>query len=276
MTVEDQQQPPEKESVDGAAMWNADAYRDAVQTYNQQTARALAASRNYARTQGGERRYWSSVIFLRVLLIGVSIGKLLPDIDAPKLLPWWDFASFANLVRTLFELLLFFRYFTEPSSDSEWRAKLNVMQLNDCTERLRYFTTTGSDEQARGFLKQQIDLIQRLEKNPVIQALDERRRKKILEGWRPSILSQREIAEKFGIPDVFWSHFQFLSTYTHSLPMSFYRTDEHKRDGTESEVDRAYFIMHLDWIREMLKESIDFYEKDMDEVKHHRDPSRPS
>jgi hypothetical protein len=266
MTTEEQQ-PSEEESSVEAERWNADAYREVVKKYNQQTARALAASINYAGNQGGDRRHWSSVIFLRILLISVSIRKLLPDIDVPKLLPWWDFASFANLVRALFELLLFFRYFTEPCSNSEWLAKLNVMQLNDCTERLRYFTATGSEKQVSGFKNLQADLIQKLEKNSVIQAIDEKRRKKVLEGWRPSILSQREIAEKFNIPETFWSYFQFLSTYTHSLPMSFYRTYEQKRDGTENEVDRGYFIVYLDWIGEMLKEGIDFYEKDMDEVK---------
>lgn len=276
MTIGEQKPLPEDEADAGAEMWNADAYRKAFKAYNQQTARALAASINYAKIQGGDRRYWSSVIFLRILLISVSIRKLLPDIDRPKLLPWWDFASFANLVRALFELLLFFRYFTEPCSDSEWLAKLNVMRLNDCTERFRYFSAAKPNEDVKGFHEQQTDLIKRLENNPVMQAMDEKQRKKILEGWRPSILSQRQIAEKFNIPEIIWSHFQFLSTYTHSLPMSFYRTDEHKRDGTESDVDRAYFIIHLDWIREMLKESIDFYEKDMDEAKRDNDRALPS
>jgi hypothetical protein len=41
----------------------------------------------------------------------------------------------------------------------------------------------------------------------------------------------------------------------------------HGRYGTENRLDRAYFIMHLEWITAVLKESIDFYEKDMDEVK---------
>jgi hypothetical protein len=52
--------------------------------------------------------------------------------------------------------------------------------------------------------------------------------------------------------------------------MSFYRTSEHGRYGTENLLDRAYFIMHLDLITAVLKEAIDFYEKDMDEVKHLR------
>jgi hypothetical protein len=63
---------------------------------------------------------------------------------------------------------------------------------------------------------------------------------------------------------------------THCLPMSFYRTSEHKRDGTENLLDRAYFIMHLEWLTAVLKDSIDFYEKDMDEVKHLRQNLRKS
>lgn len=263
----EQEQQPNEDTEPNAEQWNADVYRNAVKEYRFQMDRALAASVKYDRTYGGTRRYWSSIIFLRVVLISGSIRKLLPDIENQGQRPWWDFASFANLVRSLFELLLFFRYFTEPCGDDEWIAKLNLMQLNDCTERLRFFTTTKNDKQVKGFQAQQADLIQKLEANPVIQAMEEKERKQLLYGWRPSILSQREIATKLNIPEIFWSHYQFLSTYTHSLPMSFYRTFDQRRFGTENFIDRAYFIGQLDWITPILKESIDFYEKDMDEAK---------
>jgi hypothetical protein len=141
--------------------------------------------------------------------------------------------------------LLFFRYFTEPSGGDEWLAKLNLMQLNDCTERIRYFTTIKSDKQVKGFQIDQDTLIRKLETNPIIQALEEKQRKQLLYGWRPTILTQREIATKFNVPEHIWSHYQFLSSYTHSLPMSFYRTHEQKRFGTENEVDRGYFMMTL-------------------------------
>jgi hypothetical protein len=202
--------------------------------------------------------------------------KLLPDIDAQGgTSSWWDFCSFGTLVRSLFEVLLFFRYFTEQCSDAEWLAKLNLMQLNDCTERIRYFTTTEDDEEVKGFQLEQEVLIRKLEANPVIQAIEAKQRKQLLYGWRPSILTQREIATKFNIPEKMWSHFQFLSSYTHSLPMSFYRTSDHKRDGTHNDVDRGYFAVTLSWIMEILKESTDFYEHDIQSAKDSKNRLAP-
>lgn len=154
-----------------------------------------------------------------------------------------------------------------PVRETEWLAKLNLMQLNDCTERIRYVTTTKDDDQVKAFRVLQVDLVRKLEANAIIQAIEEKQRKKLLEGWRPSILTQREIATKFGVPEEIWSHYQFLSSYTHSLPMSFYRTYDQERFGRENKVDRGYFTMTLDWITDFLKECVDFYEQDMQSAK---------
>lgn len=257
-------------------MWNADAYRKAVRKYRHEAARALAATINYQYIDGGVRRYWSSVIFLRIALVSRSIHKILPDIDLKFPHSWWDFASFANLARSMFETLLFFRYFAEPCSDDEWAAKLKIMQLNDNVERMSYFATVRDTDEAKIGELRKAELLEKLNANSVIQSIDASKRKKLLEGWRPTIPTQREIATKFNIPEVAWSHYQFLSTYTHCLPMSFYRTSEHGRYGTENPLDRAYFIMHLDLITAILKDAIDFYEKDMDEVKHLRQNAHQS
>jgi hypothetical protein len=273
VTDEEEKKSPETDEALNPEIWNADAYRKMVKNYRHEAARALAATINYQYIDGGDRRYWSSVIFLRIALVSRSIHKILPDIDLKFPHSWWDFASFANLARSLFETLLFFRYFTEPCSNDEWAAKLKIMQLNDNVERMSYFTTTNATEQAEIGELRKAELIAQLNANPVIQAIEEKKRKKLLEGWRPSILTQREITTKFNIPDIFWSHYQFLSTYTHCLPMSFYRTSEHGRYGTENLLDRAYFIMHLEWITAVLKDGLDFYEEDMDEVKHLRPDS---
>jgi hypothetical protein len=267
MTGGNGQEPQDYSPETHPELWDANAYRKKVDEFRREAARALAATINCGGIDGGPQRYWSSVIFLRIAMMCRSIHKILPQIDVKFPHSWWDFASFANLARSLFETLLFFRYFTEPCSDDEWVAKLKVMQLNDDTERRRYLASIEESDEVQKNEVAKTDLLARLNANPVIQAMEPKKRKKLLEGWRPSILTQREIATRFGIPDHVWSHFQFLSTYTHCLPMSFYRTSEHRRNGIESLTDRVYFIMHLDWITPVLKDAIDFYEKDMDEAK---------
>jgi len=112
-------------------------YLGAVKDYRAFAASALAASINLQNINGGERRYWASVLFLRIVLIGRSISKLCPEIKEGHRSLWWEFASVATLLRLLFESFLFFSYFIERCTDDEWLAKLNLMQLNDCTSRIR-------------------------------------------------------------------------------------------------------------------------------------------
>jgi hypothetical protein len=64
-----------------------------------------------------------------------------------------------HLARSLFETLLFTRYFTEPCSDHEWAAKLKIMQLNDDVERMRGRT---SDFLTTVFATYQIDQTEHL------------------------------------------------------------------------------------------------------------------
>lgn len=242
-------------------------YRTAVKEYREAGARALAASIRFQRIHGGERIYWASVIFLRIVLMSNSISRLLPDIDIPDKNRWWDYASVACLLRTMFESLLFYRYFIEPSEEYEWLAKLNLMQLNDCTERIRLFKETaalGKEAEER--------LIQKLESNPFFRSLEPKLQKTLLHGYRPSTLTMREIGTKFGLDEQVWSMYQLLSSYTHSFPMSFYRTYEHGRFGLENTIDKAYFTTGLVWITPILESVVIEYERELTEAKTTKKP----
>jgi hypothetical protein len=177
MTGGNGKKSPENCEDTKSEVWNADAYRKTVKEYRHEAARALAATINYQYIDGGDRRYWSSVIFLRIALISRSLHIILPDIDLKFPHSWWDFASFANLARSVFETLLYFRYFTEPCSNDEWAAKLKIMQLNDNVERMSYLATIGhTDESKIGELRK-AELLEKLNANPVIQSIDAKKRK---------------------------------------------------------------------------------------------------
>jgi hypothetical protein len=236
---------------------NDNDYRRAVKAYRKSSDSALSASIRLGGKKAGERAYWASVLFLRVVLISGSISKLLPELDAEGKNDWWDFASLACLLRAMFEASLFFLYFTESCGEDEWLARLNLMQLNDCTERIRFFKGMKEMENVELLKEFEPKLIEKLECNPYFTALDARLQKTLLYGFRQSILSQREIADRFKFDQTVWSIFQFLSNYTHTHAM---RTYEQERFGMENEMDKNYFAVAIDWITPILESVVKQYE----------------
>src|SRR5581483_5643623 len=70
----------------------------------------------------------SRLMFARIMLLSGNISKLCPDPDKEGL---WDFTSIALLARSLFESLLFFRYFIEQATQFEMLVRVHLLYLYD-------------------------------------------------------------------------------------------------------------------------------------------------
>ena len=213
---------------------------------------------------GGQRRYWSSILLIRIGSISTSIFLLCPGNKANPEINHWDFASVGSLARNLFECCLFFIYFTENVEENEWKARLNVMRLHDCMERHRMFTDLGSEEEVlESFAAQATDLRSRLTSNPYFRTLPESAQKRLLKGERASIFTMNDTLEKLGLeqPDI-WGHYRLLSSQTHSLPLGFYRTEEQNRRGEENDVDKGYIAGALDLSSDMLEIVVSRFQDD--------------
>lgn len=119
------------------------------------------------RTGVTARQYWASVLFTRVCSSATSILHLCPGNPANSTGTFWDFSSLAPLVRSLVQTCsLHFYLGTESVGEDEARARLNIMQLRDCTERLHYFRNAGANcEEIRGFETSADDLRAKLSSN---------------------------------------------------------------------------------------------------------------
>jgi hypothetical protein len=237
-------------------------YQTAMNEFKRVLRDALWTSRQATGLNAGERRYWSSVLLVRICCIGQSMLTLCPDtsnLDATK---HWDFASVGSIARNLFECGMFFRYFSTPVGDSEWLTRLNLMQLHDCTERIRMFGVMGNDDEVKGFEVHAEDLRNRLSKHLFFQGLDPKFQRQLLQGYRASLFSLRELVTTYVNDEKIWYVYQMLSSHTHSLPLSFYRTWEHKRTGVENEVDKAYITMAMGLAVDILKEAVKAYRDD--------------
>jgi hypothetical protein len=245
-------------------------YLSALSGFTDAVEQAIVSSHAATGLDAGQRRYWGSVLFTRLCTTSVSILLLCPGSKVNPDGTHWDFGSVASLARNLFECALQFFYLAvEPVNDDEWYARLKVMQLHDCRERMRMFRAFNpNDPQLRGFEQQAGELKSLLTGNSCFRSLPQALRKNLLKGERPSILTQDEILERMGQapPDV-RGYYRFLSSHAHSLPLAYYRMAEHDRGrGEENRVEKGYIAGTLEFCTDLLKRSIDGFQKSFADI----------
>jgi hypothetical protein len=240
-------------------------YVTQLNIFTDATEKAIISSHAATGIDAGPRRYWASVLFIKLCTTSVSILWLCPQSQLNQDGTHWDFASIATLARNLFECALQFFYFAiEPISDEEWKARLTVMQLHDCMERSRMFQAFDPNHSdLTGFAKQAEELREILQKNTYFRALPEKLQKNLLKGVRSSILTQDEILTKMGqTTTTIRGYYRFLSSQSHPFPLGFYRTGEHNRGrGEDNRVDKGYIAHALEFCADTLKRSTDDFQK---------------
>lgn len=190
------------------------------------------------------KHFYASVLFTRICVTASSILLILPlDTD-----DHWDFASAASLVRNLIECnLVFFYLCVDKISGNEWGCRWNILNLHDCTARIRLFTLLNVKENIDKYEKHAADLKLRLEKNKYFNSLPEKKKKELLKGRTSFIKTQDEIVTSMGIDkNNFRCLYEFLSHQIHSLPLSFYNMGEGNRGrGIYSKIEEDYTKMIL-------------------------------
>lgn len=263
-----------KNSATGARSTDLDKvdeyYLSALNHFTDALQQAIVSSHAAIGFNAGPRRYWGSVLFTRLCTASVSILWLCPRSKVNPDGTHWDFGSIASLARNLFECALQFFYLAiEPVSEEEWLARLKVMQLHDCMERLRMFRAFDpNDTQLKAFEEQANELKTILEKNPYFANLPEKVRQNLLKAERSSILTQDEILQRMGqAHQKTRGYYRFLSSHAHSFPLAFYRMDEHNRGrGEENEVEKGYIASTLEFCTDVLKKSTDGFQKSFADI----------
>ena len=196
------------------------------------------------------RQYWASVLFTRVCAAATGILHMCPGSPANLTGAFWDFTSLAPLVRSQVRAcLLLFYLGTELVAEDEAQARLIVMQLRDCTERLNYFRNAGSDnEDLRVFEALANDLRAKLSSNQYYSRLPTRLRKILRKGNTQSILNDDQVLDRMGLLDLAGRAFLgFISSHADMSPLAYYRTGEDNRGrGEEGDVDKGYMAVSLD------------------------------
>ena len=212
---------------------------------------AISLSHKIAGTPSDSpRQYWASVLFTRLCSAAISILHICPGSPANTGGTHWDFSALAPLVRSLVQISLMLFYLgTEAVGENESRARVLVMQLRDCKERLHLFQNFDANgERIRGFESATNHIRTELRANLYFARLQTPLRKRLLKGDTASILTESQILDRLGILDQKGRAFLwFISSHADVSPLAYYRTGDNNRGrGEENDADVHYMATALD------------------------------
>lgn len=205
------------------------------------------------------KHFYASVLYTALIVRGVSLINLAPhNTWSSKSIEHWDYATCCNIARTILEIRLCFHYLCVEDCDSnEWDCRWNILNLHDCTARIRLFTSLENQDQIKQLTVQAEELKERLTSNAFFASLKPGEQKKYLNGQTAYMQPLEEIAEKIDIdrPTFRWMY-TFLSSHVHALPLSFYRiglSEEERGRGLPSPVEESYTSLCLSLSSSLLK-----------------------
>lgn len=247
-----------------AVSYSKNDYVDVLAGFDAVVCEALAVSQAIGVRMAKPHHGQATHVFTRIC------GHAQAMICAAPLTRWkqsefilWDFCSVAGYARSILEGVLLFNYLiVEPESREAWSAKLNVMHLNDCTRRIKYFETISQAEEVEGLTKQADELRDRLTANSWFNTLLPKLQRDLLQGKFLTIATRDEMVEMVGW-EIKWFNaiWDLLSQYTHVLSFSFYRTESNGRGtGVENDFDRNYISLIMDICTPALKSAVDLLE----------------
>lgn len=204
---------------------------------------------------------FASFLFTSLCTKTFSLICILPKSRfTQKTIDHWDYASVCSLTRVILECYFMFYYLcVEVVEEEEWYCRWYLLDLHDYISRIKLF-----DEPVLGDTKDTIEKLKhKLLANAYFTSLTEKRRHELLKGKDTYLLDKYEIAKRIGYEDDnFRFIYQFLSSATHTSPLTFYRMNEQERGrGVHSLVEETYIKLCIDWVIDILLKASDEMEQ---------------
>lgn len=226
------------------------AYGDALEKFDIAVCEASAISQAAAGRVAKPHLGYGTHVFAAICAQAVAM------IRAAPLSRWtrsdfqlWTPSVLAGYARAIIEGHLLLAYLMEtPTSELEWSAKLNVMNLNDCSRRITFFTNLGVQDEIVDFCGEAERLKNLLKSNVYFCSLPAHVQRRCLEGGSAMIAGRKEMLEKIGWDmGHFRALYDLMSQHSHILTFSFYRMEPNGRGtGLENEADRGNLFTMLE------------------------------
>jgi hypothetical protein len=187
----------------------------------------------------GNRMFWASILFTRILVTGKSLNRLLPDAKKGE---HWDFSAVASLTRNLMEAVFVYQWLCgEGIADEVRDGRFILLYLHDYGSRKRLFPQQFSSPDSV-----HEKLVQRFDANPYLATFDEKQRKVALKGEKTPFIQDDIISSMGADAEEVRSLYRFFSQHTHTGPIAYYRMHEHDRGaGVETRMEKIYILIAL-------------------------------
>lgn len=207
------------------------------------------------------KRGWASVLFTRLCTVSTSLKKVIQKLALSEYeSDYWDYSSVAILTRSILECCLLFYYLgVEDISEAEWRDRLNLIHLHDCTARISLFRNMLHDEEeARKLEGEREKLLKPFEHSELLASKPEKQRRHLLRGDKMMFAIQDDILEAMGLDKAFFrAWYEVLSSHVHNYPFSFHRmVVDGRGDGVENDVEKLWITESLSYLSNFLARSL--------------------
>lgn len=184
-------------------------YEEALGCLDGAVCEAVAVGQAQAGRMAGPCMGYATYVFARMCAHGTAAVRAAPlsrwvESDHAQ----WGFHAIACHARAILEGNLFFHYLISPTNEDleEGRARITLLQLNDCCSRVKMFAE--DPEQLQGFERQRDELIARLKTIPFFQHLAQQVQSQCLSGKKAWFLDRAQLVEMVGMKkaqfDVIW------------------------------------------------------------------------
>ena len=247
-------------SVPETSSVTPERYRGAVRAFDAAVCQALAVGQASSGRLESARIGFATKVFTRICAHSTAFVRATPKsrwVHSES--EFWEFAAVSGHARSIIEGYLLFHYVgSVPESPDEWLARVNVMNLNDCTRRIQVLESFSDPEQIQGLGVQAEEVREKLRSNPWFRGLENSLQRKLLTGEYLTISSRNQQLDELGWnKQQFYSIWNVLSQYTHVLPFSFYRIEANGRGtGLENAFDRSYIFMVLEQCTAVLNDCV--------------------
>lgn len=242
----------------------------------------MALSRRYGSyASPTNKHFWGSLLFTALCTRACSLAFVAPYSRwAKRDFEHWDFASTANIARTILDTRLTFFYLcAEECTPDQWNCRWNAFSLHDCLARIALRQASpnmGGDEESLDALNTQAEeLRERLRNTATFGVLERGTQKRILQGKQAHLEALEDIAVRAGIElAVYRWLWKLMSAQVHAYPYSFYRMyAEASGRGVQTKMEEQHTTLMLSFCMTLLVRSRDEFKKLMQEIESQ--PRRP-
>ena len=212
----------------------------------------------------------ASAVLGRICVTSLSVQDLFRGHEAGRL-PFLDHVSIAILCRSIIEASIMYWYLMEVVDDEEWAFRYQVLCVHDGASRVRLFKPLVGDtaDNQREILKK---LREELSATSLFKRRPEQQRAKLRAGETLYVNGMRSVVASMNFDEQYFdSIYNYLSAYTHTSPLSYFRDgqDFHAFDEEYWRRTFAQIALHHAWIM-MLRVAL--REMDASSLQDHFDP----